>query len=551
MEVHQRLQNQENNNEYLIEEKYSDNNNDISSSSDDEKIHKKSYLLIQNNWKKDQWNICLLLFLYLLQGIPLGMAASIPLIIQTYGVSWSQQAIFSFAFWPFSLKLLWAPIVDALYFKKFGRRKTWLIPIQYIIGFVMIILSYFINNILDEEAPTPTSHHPRIYFLTLIFFGLSFLAATQDICVDGWALSMLSKENVGWASTCNSVGQTAGYFLGNVIFLALESKDFTNLYVRQPLNLELQSIGLITLSGFLLFCGIIFIISTTLIALFKHEIDETYDSNEPHFGLIETYQVLIKVLRLPSVRSMAIILLTIKIGFCAVDSMTGIELIERGVTKDSLALLAIPMTPLEILLPFFISKYTTGQKPLNVFARSHPFRLLLGIIMALFVYFTPSFQNYNKTFPWYYYTLAIIIFSIQQIFVYSMFVSQMAFFAQVSDPKIGGTYMTLLNTLTNLGSSWVSTAVLYSADFLTWKKCTLSDDKCRTPAEEKNCALLGGICRPYIDPYFIAVIISTIAGFIWLIWKYGTMMRLQDLPINSWKVQKNNQKKQELLSTDD
>ena len=71
--------------------------------------------------------------------------------------------------------------------------------------------------------------------------------------------------------------------------------------------------------------------------------------------------------------------------------------------------------------------------------------------MALFVYLTPFFQNNNKTFPWYYYALAILIFGIQQIFVYSMFVSQMAFFATVSDPKIGGTYMTLLNTLTNLG----------------------------------------------------------------------------------------------------
>lgn len=54
--------------------------------------------------------------------------------------------------------------------------------------------------------------------------------------------------------------------------------------------------------------------------------------------------------------------------------MTGLELIERGVKKDSLALLAIPLTPLEILLPLFISKYTTGQKPLNVFAKSYPFR---------------------------------------------------------------------------------------------------------------------------------------------------------------------------------
>ncbi len=54
---------------------------------------------------------------------------------------------------------------------------------------------------------------------------------------------------MGWASTCNSVGQTAGYFLGNVVFLALESKDFANRYIRQPFNLELQSTGLITLPG--------------------------------------------------------------------------------------------------------------------------------------------------------------------------------------------------------------------------------------------------------------------------------------------------------------
>jgi len=56
--------------------------------------------------------------------------------------------------------------------------------------------------------------------------------------------------------------------------------------------------------------------------------------------------------------------------------MTGIELLERGVKKDTLALLAIPLTPLEILLPFFISKYTTGSKPLNVYAKSHPLRLV-------------------------------------------------------------------------------------------------------------------------------------------------------------------------------
>lgn len=67
-------------------------------------------------------NVLLLLFLYVLQGIPLGLAGSIPLILQSKNVSYRDQAFFSFVFWPFSLKLLWAPLVDALYCSRFGRR---------------------------------------------------------------------------------------------------------------------------------------------------------------------------------------------------------------------------------------------------------------------------------------------------------------------------------------------------------------------------------------------------------------------------------------------
>ena len=50
---------------------------------------------------------------------------------------------------------------------------------------------------------------------------------------------------MAWASTCNTVGQTAGYFMGNVVFLALESADFCNAYLRSTP----QETGLITLAG--------------------------------------------------------------------------------------------------------------------------------------------------------------------------------------------------------------------------------------------------------------------------------------------------------------
>lgn len=186
-------------------------------------------------------SILLLLVLYVLQGIPLGLAGSVPLILQSKNVSYTDQAFFSFVFWPFSLKLLWAPLVDAVYLRGFGRRKSWLVPTQYVLGLFMIYMSTQVDRLLGDGH----GRGPDVVALTVTFFLFEFLAATQDIAVDGWALTMLSRENVGYASTCNSVGQTAGYFLGNVLFLALESASFCNKYLRfQP-----QPRGIVTLAG--------------------------------------------------------------------------------------------------------------------------------------------------------------------------------------------------------------------------------------------------------------------------------------------------------------
>lgn len=58
--------------------------------------HEKSDL------KGDYGNIAILFFLYLLQGIPLGVGQAIPMLLQNRGASYKQQAEFSFAYWPFS-----------------------------------------------------------------------------------------------------------------------------------------------------------------------------------------------------------------------------------------------------------------------------------------------------------------------------------------------------------------------------------------------------------------------------------------------------------------
>ena len=105
------------------------------------------------NLRKDRGNIAVLVFLYVLQGIPLGLAGAMPMLLQARKVAYKDQATFSLVFWPFSMKLLWAPIVDTVYLSSFGRRKTWLVPVQYLIGIFMLVLST-VSNLWQDRCLT-------------------------------------------------------------------------------------------------------------------------------------------------------------------------------------------------------------------------------------------------------------------------------------------------------------------------------------------------------------------------------------------------------------
>lgn len=87
-----------------------------------------------------------------------------------------------------------------------------------------------------------------------------------------------------------------------------------------------------------------------------------------------------------------------------------------------------------------------------------------------------------------------------------MYVACMAFHAKVSDPVIGGTYMTLLNTVTNLGGNWPSTLALWMVDPLTSKECQgAAGQNCGSPEET---GVSGRVClhgRELPDNYTIVL----------------------------------------------
>ncbi|CAH0398378.1 unnamed protein product [Chilo suppressalis] len=489
-----------------------------------------------SNIKGDEVNIAVLLFLYTLQGIPLGLAAAVPMLLQNRGITYTQQAEFSLVYWPFSLKLLWAPVVDAFYWPNFGRRKTWLVPVQYLIGLVMIIMSSNVTGWLGSETDTPS-----MMLLTSSFMFLNFLAATQDIAVDGWALTMLKRCNVGHASTCNTVGQTAGYFLGYVLFLALESPYFCNKYLRSAP----EDTGMVTLASFLLFWGWIFIATTTLIAIFKHEANEDTTNNRQNQpknmkDIVNAYKQLYTIVKLPAVQTLALVLFTAKLGFCASDAVSGLKLVEAGVPREDLALLAVPLVPVQIIMPVILAKHTTGPAPFTLWLKAFPLRLLVGPLVALLVALTPSLLgDSGPSYSYLFILMSLYVF--HQTCLYCMFVAVMAFYAKVSDPTVGGTYMTLLNTVSNLGTNWPNTLALWAIDHLTFKRCTapLNDNTCSSVEETELCKSADGTCEIRMDGFYIETVLCLIVGYLWLQWGRPTINRLQRLPPSAWQIGRN------------
>lgn len=269
---------------------------------------------------EDQLSIALLLVLYTLQGIPMGLCGSIPMLLKERGVSYEALSLFSLVSIPFSLKIIWAPFVDTFYLQSFGRRKTWLVPVQLLCGIVMIACASSVRLWLQEDQIGEDAEDKlSVTSLTIFFCFLYFLMATQDIAVDGWALTMLSRDNVGYASVCNSIGQTLGVFMANQAFIALSDEKWCHRFLGLP-----EGQKLLTLSGFMVFWGYVFIVTTLLVWFFKKETASTDHEQVETIG--ETCRHIWSICKLPNFTVLAVILLSCKLLYSPSDAALTLKL---------------------------------------------------------------------------------------------------------------------------------------------------------------------------------------------------------------------------------
>ncbi len=138
--------------------------------------------------------VLIVMFLGFSSGLPLALSGSTLLVwMAESGVDLKTIGLFAFAGTPYTIKFLWAPIVDALdvpvLSRLLGRRRGWLIFSQILLIGSIVFLG------LTDPAASP-------WLVALGAVAVATASATQDIVIDAFRVESLdeSEQAAGMAS---------------------------------------------------------------------------------------------------------------------------------------------------------------------------------------------------------------------------------------------------------------------------------------------------------------------------------------------------------------
>ena len=164
-------------------------------------------------------------------GVPLLLTGSV---LQAWmveaGVDLATIGMFALVGLPYTVKFLWAPIMDRFTFRLFGRRRGWLI-------FAQVLLMCAIAGLgMTNPAQNP-------WLLAGVALLVTFFSASQDIVVDAYRREDLSDEELGLGSSLYVNGYRIGMLLAGSGGLILA--DFVSFSIVYLLMAATMLVGII------------------------------------------------------------------------------------------------------------------------------------------------------------------------------------------------------------------------------------------------------------------------------------------------------------------
>lgn len=170
---------------------------------------------LQNAHYYREPHVLAVLFLGFSSGLPFLLTlATLHVWLSEAGMSKTVIGLFVLVTIPYSLKFLWAPLIDCKPFpylsRLFGMRKGWLMGGQ--LGVIISLIMLGATNPYENLA------------LTAFFaFIVAFFSATQDIVYEAFRAELLPKELLGPGAAASSFGYRLGMWVAGAGSLYLAS----------------------------------------------------------------------------------------------------------------------------------------------------------------------------------------------------------------------------------------------------------------------------------------------------------------------------------------
>jgi PAT family beta-lactamase induction signal transducer AmpG len=141
--------------------------------------------------------------LYLAQGVPWGfISVGYVVLLTDLGLdSAAIGAAIGLAYLPWSFKILWGPLLDAVPQLRIGRRRPFIIAAELLMGVTLVGLM-----LVDPRTSLPA-------VAALLFLHNTF-AAMQDVATDALAVDLLTEDERGRANSFMWAGKSLGVVMG-------------------------------------------------------------------------------------------------------------------------------------------------------------------------------------------------------------------------------------------------------------------------------------------------------------------------------------------------
>ena len=112
---------------------------------------------------------------------------------------------------PYVYKFLWAPLFDRFVPLKLGRRRSWILLMQFALAVSLAVMAFF----------TPTKAPWALASIALI---VSFFSASQDIGIDAYRTDILPIQERGLGAALNTIGYRIAMLIAGAIALIMAAK---------------------------------------------------------------------------------------------------------------------------------------------------------------------------------------------------------------------------------------------------------------------------------------------------------------------------------------